>query len=81
MKVRVWIEQEVEATVTVQEAIEELCAMPEINGRQDLITVLNRCIGALRHVPDDVLSGLEVGTRKIVADALREQAMRYAPTA
>lgn len=77
MKVRVWIEQEVEATVTVQDAIEELCAMPAAADRQTLITVLNRCIGALRHVPDDVLAQLEPKARQIVADAMREQAMRY----
>lgn len=79
MKVRTWVETEVEVEVSVEEAMAELCAMPEATGRQELIFVLNRCIGALRHVPDATLAGLEAKTRQTVADALRQQALRYDP--
>lgn len=79
MKVRTWVEQEVEVDISVEEAIAELCAMPEADSRQNLLLVLNRCIAALRHVPDATLTGLEAKTRQIVADALRQQALRYDP--
>ena len=79
MKVKTWVETEVEVEISVEEAMAELCAMPDANSRQELIYVLNRCIAALRHVPDATLHGLEAKTRQIVADALRQQALRYDP--
>jgi hypothetical protein len=79
MKVKTWVETEVEVDVSVEEAMAELCAMPDVNSRQDLVFVLNRCVAALRHVPDAALAGLEAKTRQIVADALRQQALRYDP--
>ena len=79
MKVRTWVEKEVEVEISLEEAMAELCSMPDANSKQELIFVLNRCIGALRHVPDATLVGLEAKTRQIVADALRQQALRYDP--
>lgn len=79
MKVRVWVEQEVEADVTVRELIEEFCSMPDADSKQNLVMVLNRCVSALRNVPDATLSSLETKTRQVVADALRQQALRYDP--
>jgi len=79
VKVKVWIEQEVEAEISVEEAMAELCDMPDVNSKQTLMLVLNRCIGALRHCPDTALAGLNEKSRQIVADALRQQALRYDP--
>jgi hypothetical protein len=79
MKVRVWVEQEVEADVSVAEALAELCSLPKPEQKQELLFVLNRCIAALRGCPDELLAQLEPKSRQIVADAMRQQALRYDP--
>lgn len=80
MKVKAWVETEVEVDVPVEEAIAELCRLPDpAETKQELIYLLNRCVAALRHVPDAAVAQLEAKARQIVAYALREQALRYDP--
>ena len=79
MKVTVWIETEVEAEVSVEEAMAELCNMPSVDSKKNLIFVLNRCVAALRHCPDSALAELEPKSRQTIAEALRQQALRYDP--
>jgi hypothetical protein len=78
VKVRTWIETEVEVEVSVAEAMAELCDMPTVEGRQELVFVMNRCVAALKNCPDASIATLEPKPRQVIAAALREQAARYA---
>ncbi len=57
----------------------ELCAMPIPNNKENLMFVINRCVGVLRHCTDEAVALLGQDARKIVSDALRQQAARYDP--
>ena len=81
MKVTTWVEtsQEVEVTVSLDDVMAEIGALEAPARRAEAQSLLSLCVGAVMKVPDSVVAEMTDTARKMVADAMREQAERYMP--
>lgn len=81
MKVTTWVEtsQEVEVIVSLDDVMAEIGALEAPARSQEATSLLSLCVGAVMKVPDEVVAEMTDTARKVVADAMREQAERYMP--
>ena len=77
MRVRVMVEQEVDAEVSLDDVMAEIAALPEPQRNAETLRLLNLCVSAVKRVPDQQIGEMTPGQRKIVADALRAEVARY----
>jgi len=80
MKVRVLVEQEVEANVCLEDVMAELASLPVPERSVETLHLLSLCLGAVKRVPDALVDALTDGQRRIVVDALRGELERYQRT-
>ncbi len=78
MRVRAWIETEADVYVSAEQILAELPGESgEASTMQQVQSLLSRCHGCLKAVPDSLIKQLTPEARRVIADALRLQAERY----
>jgi hypothetical protein len=77
MRVRVWVEQEVEVDVPIESLMDQLPGLEAPTRVEEIGKVASRCVGLLGKVPDDLIHELPSNHRTIIAGALRTQMDRY----
>lgn len=77
MRVRTWIEQEVDIDVPLDAVIEEIQSRPAPESVREMESLLNSCIGAIKRIPTEMIAQMQEPNRDIVFNALRDEAVRY----
>lgn len=77
MKVKVWIETEAEADVSLGDLLAELSALPDSERQPSILSAINSAHGILKRVSVDRIAEMEDKQRGIIGNALRKQADRY----
>jgi hypothetical protein len=76
MKVRVWVEKEVEAELSIEEMMAEIGTIAKPEAVREVLAVLSRLHAVLRNVPDDLLREMNDKQRQIITEALQGQINR-----
>ena len=77
MKIKVWIETEVEADVSLGDMLAELSALPDSERQPSILSAINSAHGILKRVAVEHIAEMDDKQRGIISNALREQADRY----
>jgi hypothetical protein len=77
MKIKVWVETEVEASVSLDDVVTELNNLPRNEGRRSALAAINSAIGVLQRISVERISELHDGQRDLVGKVLQEQANLY----
>ena len=77
MKVKVWIETEAEADVSLGDMLAELGALPDSERQTSILSAINTAYGILKRVHVDRIAEMDEKQRTIIGNALREQAHLY----
>jgi hypothetical protein len=82
MEVRTTIEitREVVVNVPLDDVMAEIASLDAPNSVHEALHLLNLCFGAVTKLPDAVLNQMTASQKAVVADALRKQLERYAPS-
>ncbi|HZW21769.1 hypothetical protein [Noviherbaspirillum sp.] len=81
MKVKVFVEQEVEAEISIGEMMAELGTISKPEAARELIDVITRLYAVLKHAPDSIIQELSSKQREVIVTGLRELADRVSVTA
>ncbi len=82
MKIKVWVETEAEADVSLGDMLAELSALPDSDRQPSILSAINAAHGILRRISVECITEMDAKQRGIIGNALREQADRYlAPNA
>lgn len=81
MKVRVLVEKEVEADVSLDDVMAEIAGLPDPESNGELLRLLNLCVTTVKRVPADLIAKMTDAHRKVVVDALRCEVERFASVA
>lgn len=77
MKVRVHVEKEVDAEVSLEDVMSEIAGLPEPESNAELLRLLNLCVSAVKRVPTHLIDKMTDAQRKVVVDALRGEVERF----
>lgn len=79
MKVKAWVEveQEVEVEVSIAAMFNAIDELAEDDHPSMILNAISRAYGVLRKVPDKAVAAMNDSQRKLIREALREQAQRY----
>lgn len=79
MRVKTWvqIEQEVEVDVSIADVMSAIGALCSDDILPMVLGGINQVYSFLRHIGDERIAAMTPAQRKIIGDALREQAARY----
>ncbi len=77
MKVRVLVEKEVEAEVSLDDVMAEIADLPEPQRNSQTLRLLSLCISAVKRVPDNQVAEMSDAQRRIVVEALRAEVERF----
>ena len=77
MRVKVWVEQEVEVDVSADDAIAALMDLGEPARLPMALSGISACHGWLKRIPDALIAEMNDKQRGIIVAAFEEQAARY----
>lgn len=77
MRVRVLVEKEVDAEVSLDDVMAEIAGLPEPESNVELLRLLNLCVSAVKRVPAHLIEEMTDAQRKVVVDALRVEIERF----
>lgn len=77
MKVKVWVEAEAEANVSLDDVMAEMIALPYSERQTSILNAVNTAHGILKRVSDERIAEMDDKQRGIIGNALREQSERY----
>ena len=68
MKVRVWIEREIEVEVTAEDAVDAILNLDEPEHLPMALRGISHCAGFLKHIPDALIAEMNDKQREIILD-------------
>ncbi|TAN03092.1 MAG: hypothetical protein EPN36_13920 [Rhodanobacteraceae bacterium] len=77
MKVKVWVETEATADVSLGDMLAVLEELPDSERLPSMLSAVNTAEGILRRIPDSSIAEMNPEHRRIIRDALAEQVSRY----
>ena len=77
MKIKVWVETEVEKNISLDDIFEEMNVLPDSERRESILTAVNIACGVLIRISAECITEMDDKHREIILDALREQSERY----
>ena len=77
MKVKVWVETEAEADVSIGDMLACLDDLPDSDRHASVTSAINTAYGVLKRISDERIQEFDIAQRTIICNALREQADRY----
>lgn len=81
MKVKVWVETEATADVSLGDMLAVLEELPDSERLPSMLSAVNTAHGILKRSPDTSVAEMKPEHRRIIHDALAEQARRYSEEA
>ena len=78
MKVRVLVEKEVEADVSLDDVMAEIADLPTPERNSQTLRMLSLCLSAVKKVPDSQIAEMSDAQRAIVVAAIEQELGRYA---
>lgn len=77
MRVKVWVEAEADADVSLGDVLEHLAALPDSERMPAVLSAINAAHGIFNRVPDKSIADMTIDQRRLIAEALTRQAGRY----
>lgn len=77
MKVRAFVETEVDVEVSPDDFISELSSLPDAERIPSMLSAVNTAYGILKRIPDESIAEMLDTQRETIAGALLREASRY----
>ncbi|CAN7649760.1 hypothetical protein LJR129_005070 [Acidovorax sp. LjRoot129] len=77
MRVRVLVEKEVDAEVSLDDVMAEIAGLQEPESNAELLRLLNLCVSVVKRVPAHLIENMTDAQRMVFADALRVEIERF----